>query len=135
MKAKATLFTVFLALSTLFFAGCKTHVAIDPETGAEQTAVYSGGYLRGPIEGNLKEAFLRAIRELDEMGYYRTGERHGDNFIEIYARKVGDQKVVIRIRPVGGDTETGAPGYTEARIRVGSWGNLAESQKIYAGIR
>lgn len=135
MKANAKLFTLILGFAALCFTGCKTKVAIDPETGALQTAVYSGGYLTGPIDGDLKQAFMRAIREMDEMGYYRTGERHQERAIDIYARKVGDQKVNVRIRRNPGNSEEGIAAYTEARIRVGTWGNLAESQKIYAGIR
>ena len=46
----------------------------------------------------------------------------------IYARKVGDQKVTVRIGPPT-DEETTAQ--SEVRIRIGNLGNLAESQAIY----
>ena len=66
------------------------------------------------------------------MGYFRTGERHGKDSIKIYARKVGDQLVSVRIKTV---TIPEAESQTELRIRIGELGNLAESQVLYARIR
>jgi hypothetical protein len=127
MKAKAPILTL-LAIFTALFSGCTTPVAIDPMTGQEQTAEYRLGYLYAPIEANSGHVFRAAISEIDEIGYFRTGELHKNSAITIYARKVGDEKVNIRITQV-------APGQSQVRIRIGTLGNLAESQMIFARIR
>jgi len=127
MTAKVTIFTL-LTVVTAFFSGCTTPVAIDPVSGSEQTAYYQAGYFVAPVDQPPVSVFKTAIREIDAMGYYRTGELHKDASITIYARKVGDEKVTVRITPLD-------PGTSQLRIRVGSLGDLAESQVIYAKIR
>jgi hypothetical protein len=124
---KSTLITL-LAICALIVTGCTTPVAIDPQTGQEQLAEYRAGYLYAPLDAPIRQIFKTSIREIDGMGYFRTGELHKETAITIYARKVGDEKVTIRIRQT-------AEGQAEIRIRVGKLGNLAESQNIYARIR
>ena len=119
-----SLITTFLFLSI----GCRTSVAVDPFTGQEQTAIYQSGYFYATVPEDADTLFETVIRTMDKMGLLRTGEIHRDAFINIYARKVGDEKVVVRIRQV-------APGKSEIRIRVGMLGSLPESQVIYAKIR
>lgn len=132
MKLKAFVFSLIFSLGLVFFSGCTTQVAIDPQTGLEQSATYTAGYFYAPVDGSVAEIFRVAIREMDDMGYFRTGERHGKDSIKIYARKVGDQLVSVRIKTVT-QPETGSQ--TELRIRIGELGNLAESQVLYARIR
>jgi hypothetical protein len=124
---KATLLTL-LTICVLIVTGCTTPVAIDPMTGEEQAAKYRSGYFYAPIDAPIGEIFKVAIRELDDMGYFRTGELHKDNKITIYARKIGDEKITVRASQM-------AEGASELRIRIGKFGNLAESQAIYARIR
>jgi len=127
MKAKVSLISL-LALATVFFSACTTPVAIDPVSGQEQTAKYQAGYFYAPIDAAPLTIFRNAIRVLDENGYYRTGELHKETTITLYARKVGDGKVTVRIEHL-------PDGQSELRVRVGRLGNLAESQFIYAKIR
>ncbi|HBR94158.1 MAG TPA: hypothetical protein DEA90_08335 [Opitutae bacterium] len=124
---KSTLITL-LAICAMIVTGCTTPVAIDPQTGQEQLAEYRAGYLYAPLDAPIRTIFKTAIREIDSMGYFRTGELHKETAISIYARKVGDEKITIRIRQT-------AEGQAEIRIRVGKLGDLAESQSIYARIR
>jgi len=124
---KATLITL-LTICALIVSGCTTPVAIDPMTGQEQTAEYRAGYFYAPLNAPIGQIFKTAIRELDDMGYFRTGELHKDTAITIYARKIGDEKITVR-------ASQSAEGASEIRIRVGKLGNLAESQTIYARIR
>lgn len=126
MKAKVTLLPLFVLIAA-FAGGCSTPVSINPMADQDNTAVFRAGYFYAPIEANANRIFKTAIRELDKMGYFRTGELHDDSRITIYARKVGDEKVTVRIEQI-------APGQAEIRIRVGTLGNLAESQSIYAKI-
>jgi len=125
MKA---ILTTLLAICALIVSGCTTPVAIDPQTGQEQLAEYRAGYFYAPINAPIGQIFKTAIREVDKMGYYRTGELHKPTAITIYARKVGDEKVTLRVSQM-------AEGQSEIRIRIGKFGNLAESQIIYARIR
>lgn len=135
---KALLISAISITSILFFQGCTTQVAIDPQTGLEQSATYTAGYFYAPLDASVSEIFRAAIREMDDMGYFRTGERHGKESIKIFARKIGDQLVSVRIRnyPADGNaTEGEFLGDSEIRIRIGDMGNLAESQVLYARIR
>jgi len=124
---KATLITL-LAICALIVTGCTTPVAIDPQTGQEQLAEYRAGYFYAPLNAPIGQIFKTAIRQVDSMGYFRTGELHKDTAITIYARKIGDEKITLRISQE-------AEGQSEIRIRVGKLGNLSESQNIYARIR
>jgi hypothetical protein len=124
---KATLIT-FLSICALIVTGCTTPVAIDPQTGQEQLAEYRAGYLYAPLDAPIGEIFKTAIREIDAMGYFRTGELHKETSITIYARKIGDKKITVRASQL-------SDGQSELRIRVGKLGDLPESQAIYARIR
>ncbi len=130
MTLKALLVFIVSSFTILFYSGCTTPVAIDPQTGLEQTATYTAGFFYAPVDASVSEIFRAAIREIDELGYFRTGERHGKDSIKIYARKVGDQLITVRIRQT-----PEAEAQSELRIRVGDLGNLAESQLIYSRIR
>ncbi|PXA03609.1 hypothetical protein DDZ13_11555 [Coraliomargarita sinensis] len=134
MNMKATLNTV-LAIFILIAAGCTTPVAIDPQTGEQQTAKFQAGYFYAPLDADIGTVFRTAIRELDEMGYYRTGELHKEKYITIYARKVGDEKITVKSYYPSKNSDLAEAGKSALRIRVGKFGNLAESQMIYARIR
>lgn len=134
MNMKATL-NIILAIFTLIAVGCTTPVAIDPKTGQEQTAKFQAGYFYAPLDADIKQVFRTAIRELDEMGYYRTGELHKEKYITIYARNASDDKITVKSYYPDKDSSMAEAGESAIRIRVGTFGNLAESQMIYAGIR
>lgn len=123
---KARLLTL-LTICALILTGCTTPVAIDPINGTEQIAKYRAGYFYAPLDAPVNQAFKVAIRQLDDMGYFRTGELHQKTKITIYARQVGDKKITVRAEQL-------AEGQTELRIRIGKFGDLAESQAIYARI-
>ncbi len=128
---KVTLITL-LTICASIFTGCTTPVAIDPLTGQQQLAEYHAGYLSAPIDAPIGQIFNTSIRELDDLGYLRTGELHKNDAISIYCRKVGDQKITVRISQ---QTDPEIDSQSKIQIRVGYLGNLAESQVIYARIR
>jgi hypothetical protein len=97
-------------------------------SGELKTATYQAGFFTAPVDAPVDQIFKVAITAVDSMGYFRTGELHKQSSVMIYARKVGDQKVTVRIGPPS-DEETTAQ--SEVRIRIGNLGNLAESQAIY----
>ncbi|MGB0743848.1 MAG: DUF3568 family protein [Opitutales bacterium] len=124
-----TLLVIFIFIA----AGCATPVAIDPSSGQQQNAKYQGGYFYGPLDAEIGEVFRVAIVELDAMGYFRTGELHKEDSITIYGRKQGDEKFTLRTYYSTSRKDEGAT--SMIRIRIGQFGNLAESQLIYARIR
>ena len=126
-----TSFIAFLSICAVIFTGCTTQVAIDPMTSVEKTAKYQAGFFTAPIDAPVDQIFKIAISAVDDLGYFRTGERHKKTSVTIYARKVGDQKVVVHISP---STDKEAVAQSEVRIRIGNLGNLAESQILYARI-
>lgn len=128
MNSIKALLIVLFSIAALFSTGCETQVAVDPNTGVDQTARYQAGFFFGMVEGELADTFRTTIQTLDDMGYFRTGERHEETYINIYARKVGDEKISLRLK------QTPEEGILEMRIRVGNLGNLAESQTIYAHV-
>ena len=128
---KAILITL-LAICASMFTGCTTPVAIDPLTDQEQLAEFRAGYFYAPINKPIGQIFKTSIREIDDLGYFRTGELHKETAITIYARKIGDEKITVRISQ---QTDAEVEEESEIRIRVGNLGNLAESQVIYARIR
>ena len=128
MKVNVKLITLLATAIVFFTTGCRTPVAIDPMTGQQQTAVYQAGYFYATLEADADTVFRTSIRAMDDMGMLRTGENHGNDYINIFARQVGDKKVIVRIRQI-------APNKSEIRIRAGVIGNLPESQMIYAKIR
>lgn len=127
MKKASILFTTALALSALLLSACKSTVAVDPYSGNQQSAYYQAGTLTGTIDTTPESAFRKVLIEIDKLGYFRTGELHKDQSITIYARKVGDEKVTVKLVQLKN-------GKTDVRIRVGM-GNLAESQMIFAKIK
>ena len=120
---QSSLIFFFIAL----LAGCTTPVAVDPVSGQQQNAQYTAGYFYGTLNGNASTVFQTAIHIMDDLGYFRTGELHKIDHSVIYARKVGDEKVTVRITQL-------SPDQSEVRIRIGILGNLPESQLLYGKI-
>jgi len=89
MKA---IFITLVAIYASIFTGCTTPVAIDPLTGQEQLAEFRAGYFYAPIDKPIGQIFKTAIRELDDLGYFRTGELHSESVLQSTPVKVGDEK-------------------------------------------
>ncbi|MEC8333484.1 MAG: DUF3568 family protein [Verrucomicrobiota bacterium] len=121
-------FITILSICAVIITGCTTQVVVDSMNGELKTAKYQAGFFTAPVDAPVDQIFKLAITAVDAMGYFRTGELHKQSSVMIYARKVGDQKVTVRIGPPT-DEETTAQ--SEVRIRIGNLGNLAESQAIY----
>ena len=123
-----TSFITFISICAVIITGCTTQVVVDPMSGELKTATYQAGFFIAPIDAPVDQIFREAIAAVDALGYFRTGELHKQSSVMIYARKVGDQKVTVRIGP---PTDEEATAQSEVRIRIGNLGNLAESQVIY----
>lgn len=127
MKASYFKFLLCVVFSG-FFSACTTPVAIDPLNNPQQIANFKAGYFYATLQADAATIFRTAINEMDELGYFRTGELHSNQAITILARKVGDQKVHVRIKQIEAEK-------VEIRIRIGILGSLAESQTLYEHIK
>ena len=127
MKTKATIISL-LTLTVVLFSGCTTPATINPITRQQQAEKYQDGYLDATGTEDADDIFQSAILAMDDMGLLRTGELHKKDYIVIYARAIGDKKIKVRIKQI-------AAGESQIRIRVGTLGNMPESQFIYAKIR
>ena len=123
-----TSFITFLSICAVLMTACTTNVVVDPMSGELKTATYQAGFFTAPIDAPVDQIFIEAIGAVDSLGYFRTGELHKESSVTIYARKVGDQKVTVRIGPPSDEEATSQ---SEVRIRIGNLGNLVESQAIY----
>lgn len=111
-----------LSLVVLLHTGCTTKVAVN--SPVESTAIYRWGTLTGKVPGDLSRTFRATNVALDELGYFRTAQVREAKYNEVYARAIKDFEVKVRIEPI-------EPGISIVAISYGSWGDLAESQRIF----
>ena len=119
------LFCTF-GLISMFLVSCQS-ITVNPKNDTSSTAQYQLNSLVSVFETDTDTAFRASIQALDLIGYFRTGENHGELETFVYARKVGDEKIVIKITEL-------APEQSEIDVRIGYLGNLPESQVILAEI-
>ena len=126
MTTSAIRFISTLALASFFLVACQS-ITVNPKNNASSTAKYQINALVSVFETDTDTAFRASIQSLDLLGYFRTGEIHSELETSIFARKVGDEKIVVRITEL-------SPEQSQISIRVGMIGNLPESQIILAEI-
>jgi len=126
MTTSAIRFISTLALASFFLVACQS-ITVNPKNNASSTAKYQINALVSVFETDTDTAFRASIQSLDLLGYFRTGEIHGELETSVFARKVGDEKIVVRITEL-------SPEQSQISIRVGMIGNLPESQIILAEI-
>lgn len=122
------LLLLFTIIASLMLVACNTPVAVNPKDKPIHTAKYNINTLTAIVETDSESAFTATIEALDNLDYFRTGEKHEDDVITVFARKVGDIKVVAKIYPIN-------PEKSEISIRVGYIGNLPDSQTILSEIQ
>jgi hypothetical protein len=118
---------LFLAICIISFFLVSCQVAVDPKNNAGATAYYQANTLIATVETDVDTAFRASIQALDSLNYFRTGEVHKEEFTTILSRKVGDERVVVKISKI-------TPEQSQIQVRIGIVGNLPESQSIIAEI-
>ena len=118
-------FSIF-ALTSFLLVSCQS-LTINPKNDSSSTAQYQINSLIAVFESDTDTVFRASIQALDILGYFRTGEIHGELETSVFARKVGDEKIVVSIEQL-------EPEKSQVSVRVGIIGNLAESQVILAEI-
>ena len=126
MTTSAIRFISTLALATFFLVACQS-VTVNPKNDSSSTARYQLNSLVSVFETDTDSAFRASIQALDLLGYFRTGEIHGELETSVFARKVGDEKIIVKITEL-------SPEQSQVSVRIGLVGNMPESQVILAEI-
>ena len=126
MTTSAIRFISTLALATFFLVACQS-VTVNPKNDSSSTARYQLNSLVSVFETNTDSAFRASIQALDLLGYFRTGEIRGELETSVFARKVGDVKIIVKITEL-------SPEQSQISVRIGLVGNMPESQVILAEI-
>ena len=126
MTTSAIRFISTLALATFFLVACQS-VTVNPKNDSSSTARYQLNSLVSVFETDTDSAFRASIQALDLLGYFRTGEIHGELETSVFARKVGDEKIIVKITEL-------SPEQSQISVRIGLVGNMPESQVILAEI-
>ena len=126
MTTSAIRFISTLALATFFLVACQS-VTVNPKNDSSSTAKYQINSLISVFETDSDTAFRASIQALDLLGYFRTGEIQGELETSIFARKVGDVKIVVKITELSSEQ-------SQVSVRIGLVGDMPESQVILAEI-
>ena len=126
MTTSSIRFISTLALATFFLVACQS-VTVNPKNDSSSTARYQLNSLVSVFETDTDSAFRASIQALDLLGYFRTGEIHGELETSVFARKVGDEKISVKITEL-------SPEQSQISVRIGLVGNMPESQVILAEI-
>ena len=126
MTTSVIRFISTLALATFFLVACQS-VTVNPKNDSSSTAKYQINSLISVFETDSDTAFRASIQALDLLGYFRTGEIRGELETSIFARKVGDVKIVVKITELSSEQ-------SQVSVRIGLVGDMPESQVILAEI-
>ena len=126
MTTSSIRFISTLALATFFLVACQS-VTVNPKNDSSSTAKYQLNSLVSVFETDADSAFRASIQALDLLGYFRTGEIRGELETSVFARKVGDVKIIVKITEL-------SPEQSQVSVRIGLVGNMPESQVILAEI-
>jgi len=126
MTTSVIRFISTLLLASFFLVACQS-VTVNPKNDSSSTAKYQLNALVSVFETDTDTAFRASIQALDILGYFRTGETHDERETFVFARKVGDKKIVVRITEL-------SPEQSQVSVRIGLIGNMPESQVILAEI-
>jgi outer membrane murein-binding lipoprotein Lpp len=126
MTTSAIRFISTLLLASFFLVACQS-ITVNPKNDSSSTANYQLNALVSVFETDTDTAFRASIQALDVLGYFRTGEIHGELETSVFARKVGDEKIVVKITELSLEQ-------SQISVRVGITGNMPESQVILAEI-
>ena len=126
MTTSVIRFISILALATFFLVACQS-ITVNPKNVSSSTAKYQLNSLVSVFETDTDSAFRASIQALDLLGYFRTGEIQSELETYVFARKVGDVKIIVKITEL-------SPKQSQISVRIGLVGNMPESQVILAEI-
>ncbi len=124
MMKKFLLLIVLLTLP-LTFSGCFLLVA---GAAAGTGVMYAKGDLEAALDENLDDVYQASTTAMDELQLMIVSKTKDMLEAEIIGRTSQDKKITIKIRKEGENL-------TKLSIRVGTFGDEAQSQAIYDKIR
>ncbi len=118
--------SIFLMLSLLLFVNaCTSNVGV--ESAQHPVAEYDSfdGNFKGKMDGNLMSVFNAANKALDQLQYYRVGEKIGETSAYTVARAKLDAEIKVRVSQ---DKEK--VGVCIVEVKYGG-GSLIKAQEIF----
>ncbi len=112
-----------LASVAAMFVGCTTNLGVESETHPEANYDSASGEMIGRFDGDINVVFKAANTALDQLKYYRVGQKVKPNTAKIIARGPKDAFISVAISQE-------KPGICKAVFKYGS-GNLMKCQEIY----
>lgn len=122
---KSLLLLSLLSLAALFSVSC---VAVAVGAAAGGTVAYVRGDLQVTYDASIDDVQNAAVAAVKELGFSLISDRGDRTGGEVVARTSEDRRIQITIKPAGDNL-------TEARIRVGTFGDQDLSLRINEAMR
>lgn len=123
---KKLLLVSSLAVWVVFSVGCVA-VAVGA-AAAGGTVAYVRGGLEANYEASLERVQDASVAAIDDLGFSLISDRGDRTGGDIIARTGQDRRIEITVRPLGDQL-------TQARIRIGTFGDQDLSMRIHERIR
>ena len=122
MTRKQILVMVLIIPLAGLISGC---VAAAIGAGAVGTAAFISGSMHAQEPANLEKVFNATVKAVDELGFMNVRVKKDVLTAVITARNVENKKIKIKLSVEDVDV-------TKISIRVGTFGNKAQSRQIYS---
>lgn len=120
-----TLLLSLLCFWSVVSVGC---VAVAVGAAAGGTVAYVRGDLEATYENSLEEVHDASIAAINQLGFSLISDRGDRTGGDIIARTGNDRRIQVTIRPLGDRL-------TQARIRIGTFGDQDLAMRIHEEIR
>lgn len=124
MSGKQIALVLMFCSSLIHLQGC---AAVLVGAGAGSVA-YLKGNLEAVLEKDVSQAYQAALKALDELEISTTKKQKDALAAVIVGRTAADKKITIKLKAAENNL-------TKLSIRVGVFGNQAQSRRIYDEIR
>jgi hypothetical protein len=125
-KLKKTLLVSLLGFWSMASVGCVA-VAVGA-AAAGGTVAYVRGDLEANYESTLEQVHEASVAAINHLGFSLISDRGDRTGGDIIARTAEDRRIQLTIRPLGDQL-------TQARIRVGTFGDQELSMRLHKEIR
>lgn len=125
MSIKKSLLFLLSCSLLVFGTGC---VAVLVGAGAAGSVAYVKGDLEAVLEEDVTQVYEASLKALEELEIAATKKDKDALGAVIISRTAQDKKITIKLKATENDL-------TKLSIRVGVFGNRAQSQRIYDEIK
>jgi len=127
MTAKKILWVIVLGFMVVWLSGCVAAV-VAVGAGAAAGTVYVQGDLQAVVDQELDKVYRAGLNTLEQLALPITGRDKTALDAKLIGRNSEDKKITIKLKR----TEEN---YTKISIRVGTFGDEAQSRAIYDKIK